>query len=307
MSAPQSASTLLPSLAIVLSAFFWGSMWMPMHALHGTGLSGAWSAWLIYGVPILVTLPMVLGKGAGSLRAGGWPLFWLGLAMGACNYLYAAGVVYGDVARIVLLFYVNPVWSVLLERLILGTRLSRGRLAALILGLGGMWILNYDGQGLPLPRNIAEWAGLLAGFCWAVALVCMRMTPNIGMVEKAFSQYLAAVLVGGLILAAGIFPPQENWTLVQWDNAIFWIAVIAVIWVVPSLVLSFWGAARLSPTRASMLFMVEVVVGVATAAVWTDYPIGWRELIGGAIIVSAGLVEILFGTHQIATKQATAS
>ena len=307
MSAPTTGSALLPSLAIVLSAFFWGSMWMPMHALYGTGLSGAWAAWLIYGVPILVTLPLVLLRGMGSLRIGGWPLFWLGLSTGACNYLYAAGVVYGDVARIVLLFYVNPVWSVLLERAILGTRISRGRLAALILGLGGMWILNYDGQGLPLPRNIAEWAGLLAGFCWAVALVCMRITPNIGMVEKAFSQYLAAVIVGGLILVAGIFPPQESWTLVQWDGAILWIALIAVVWVVPSLLLSFWGAARLSPTRASMLFMVEVVVGVATAAIWAGSAIGWRELIGGAIIISAGLVEILFGTHQITAKQAATS
>jgi drug/metabolite transporter (DMT)-like permease len=191
--------------------------------------------------------------------------------------------------------------------MVLGTQLSRGRVAALVLGIGGMWILNYDGQGLPLPRNIAEWAGLLAGFCWAVALVCMRMTPNIGMIEKAFSQYLAAVLVGGAILAAGIFPPQEEWSAVQWDGAVFWIAVIAVVWVVPSLLLSFWGAARLSPTRASMLFMVEVVVGVATAAIWTDYPIGWRELVGGTIIISAGLVEILFGTHLIPAKRAAAS
>ena len=307
MSAPATGSALLPSLAIILSAFFWGSMWMPMHALYGTGLSGAWSAWLIYGVPILVTLPLVLRNGTASLRGGGWPLFWLGLSTGACNYLYAAGVVYGDVARIVLLFYVNPVWSVLLERAILGTRLSRGRVAALILGLGGMWILNYDGQGLPLPRNVAEWAGLIAGFCWAVALVCMRMTPNIGMVEKAFSQYVVAVLVGGLILAVGIFPPQETWSVVQWDKAAFWIVVIAVVWVVPSLLLSFWGAARLSPTRASMLFMVEVVVGVVTAAIWAGSALGWRELVGGAIIISAGLVEILFGTHETPAKQAATS
>jgi len=127
------------------------------------------------------------------------------------------------------------------------------------------------------------------------------------MVEKAFSQYLAAVIVGGLILVAGIFPPQETWALVRLDGAAFWIAVIAVIWVVPSLLLSFWGAARLSPTRASMLFMVEVVVGVATAAIWAGSAIGWRELVGGAIIISAGLVEILFGTHRTPARQAAAS
>lgn len=303
MRAAISGHALLPSLAIVVSAFFWGSMWMPMHALYGTGLSGSWSAWLIYGVPVVLTLPLVLRKGTTSLMSGGWPLFWLGLSTGICNYLYAVSVVYGDIARIVLLFYVNPVWSVLLERMILGTRFSRGRAAALILGICGMWILNYDGQGFPLPRSAAEWGGLIAGFCWAVGLVCMRMTPDLGMVEKAFSQYVAALLFGALVLILGIFPPQTDWSAVNWTPAIFWIVVVAGIWVLPSLLLSFWGAARLSPTRASMLFMVEVVVGVATAALWTDYPLGWRELVGGLIIISAGLVEILF--HQTPSKQAS--
>src|SRR6185503_6471760 len=172
----------------------WGSMWMPMHPLYGTGLSGAWAAWLIYGVPILVTLPLVLRNGTGSLRIGGWPLVWLGLSTGACNYLYAAGVVYGDVARIVLLFYVNPVWSVLLERIILKTPVTPGPAAALAVGLAGMFILHYDGEGLPLPRTVAEWCGLAAGFCWAVGLVTMRMTPQVGMVEKAFLQSVTAMI-----------------------------------------------------------------------------------------------------------------
>ncbi len=206
-------------------------------------------------------------------------------------------MVYGDVARIVLLFYVNPVWSVLLERLILKTRITPGRGAALAVGLIGMIILNYDGEGLPLPRSFAEWGGLAAGFCWAIALVTMRMTPKVGMVEKAFLQYVTAMIVGGAILALGIFPPQADWAAVNWPVAILWVAVVAGIWVVPGLLLSFWAAARLSPTRASMLFMAEVVVGVVTAAIWTDYPFGWREAIGGLVIVSASVLEILFGAH----------
>jgi drug/metabolite transporter (DMT)-like permease len=299
--------TLLPSLAVIVSAVFWGSMWMPLHALGDAGLSGSWSAWSIYGVPAVILLPFVLRNGIGGLMAGGWPLVWLGVSIGACNYLYAASVVYGDVARIVLLFYVNPVWSVLLERLILGTPLTRGRVGALALGIAGMWILNYDGQGLPLPRSVAEWAGLVAGFCWAAGLVAMRVTPQISMVDKAFAQYVAAFAVGGLVLSTGIFPGQADWSPVQWGPVVLWIAAITVIWVLPSLLLSFYGAARLSPTRASMLFMVEVVVGVVTAAIWTDYPFGWREGIGGLVILSAGVVEVLFGAAHPKAKEAPAS
>jgi drug/metabolite transporter (DMT)-like permease len=299
--------TLLPSLAIVVSAGFWGSMWMPMHALDGVGLSGAWAAWLVYSLPAVVFLPFALRRGVGGLIAGGWPLLWLGIGTGICNYLYAASVVYGDVARIVLLFYVNPVWSVLLERIVLGARINRGRAVALALGLAGMWILNYDGTGLPLPRSAAEWGGLIAGFCWAVGLVAMRLTPHLGMVDKAFVQYVAAFLCGGLILALGIFPAQQAWQAVDWSKSLMWIALIAVVWVLPGLLLSFWAAARLSPTRASMLFMVEVVVGVATAAIWTDYPFGWREGVGGLIILSAGLVEVLFGAQAAEPTKVAAS
>ena len=298
------AGALLPSLSIVVAAGFWGSMWMPLHAAYGTGLSGAWVAWMIYGLPALLVLPLVLRDGGRGLVAGGWPLLWLGVSTGICNYLYAVSVVYGDVARIVLLFYVNPVWSVLLERLVLRARITPGRAAALALGLTGMFILNYDGQGLPLPRNLAEWCGLAAGFCWAVGLVTMRMTPKVGMTEKAFLQYATAMLFGGLVLALGLFPGQPDWALVDWPAAIFWIVIAAGIWVVPGLLLSFWAAARMSPTRASMLFMAEVVVGVITAAIWTDYPFGWREAIGGLVIVSASVVEILFGAHAPAAGEA---
>jgi drug/metabolite transporter (DMT)-like permease len=111
------------------------------------------------------------------------------------------------------------------------------------------------------------------------------------------------MIVGGLILVLGIFPRQADWSAVDWPAAILWVVIVAGIWVVPGLLLSFWGAARLSPTRASMLFMAEVVVGVVTAAIWTDYPFGWREAVGGAIIVSASVLEIVVGGHAPAASE----
>jgi drug/metabolite transporter (DMT)-like permease len=184
---------------------------------------------MVYGVPAVLVLPFVLRDRGRGLVAGGWPLLWLGISAGICNYLYAASVVYGDVARIVLLFYVNPVWSVLLERLILKAPITPGRAAALAVGLIGMFILNYDGEGLPLPRTAAEWCGLAAGFCWAVALVTMRMTPQVGMVEKAFLQYVTAMIFGGAILALGVFQAKPigprsigRWPYLDRDHRRIW-------------------------------------------------------------------------------------
>jgi len=46
-----------------------------------------------------------------------------------------------------------------------------------------------------------------------------------------------------------------------------------------------------------------VVVGVVTAAIWTDYPFGWREAVGGIIIVSASVLEIVFGAHTPSVRE----
>ena len=220
------------------------------------------SAWMIYGVPAVLVLPFILRDGGRGLMAGGWPLLWLGISTGICNYLYAASVVYGDVARIVLLFYVNPVWSVLLERIVLKTRDHAGPRR----GIGGRPHRHVHPE-LRRRRTAAaaQLRGvgrsrrrlLLGGRRWSR----MRMTPQVGMMEKAFLQYVTAMIFGGAILALGIFPAQTDWSAVNWPVAILWIAIVAGIWVVPGLLLSFWAAARLSPTRASMLFMAEVVVG----------------------------------------------
>jgi drug/metabolite transporter (DMT)-like permease len=39
--------------------------------------------------------------------------------------------------------------------------------------------------------------------------------------------------------------------------------------------------------------MGEALVGAATAAIFTDEPFGWREMVGGALIIGAGLIDTL--------------
>jgi drug/metabolite transporter (DMT)-like permease len=52
-----------------------------------------------------------------------------------------------------------------------------------------------------------------------------------------------------------------------------------------------WGAARLDPGRVSILLLLEVGVASLSAGLLTDEPFGWREAIGGLLIVGAGALE----------------
>ncbi len=64
----------------------------------------------------------------------------------------------GDVVRVVLLFYLMPLWSVLLARLLLDERLTRLALLRLVLAVAGAGAVLWPAEGaawndLPLPAQ----------------------------------------------------------------------------------------------------------------------------------------------------------
>jgi drug/metabolite transporter (DMT)-like permease len=76
------------------------------------------------------------------------------------------------------------------------------------------------------------------------------------------------------------------------ENAWYWVLIIALS-MLPITYLTIWPATVLSPGRVGMLLMVEVIVGVVSAAILTDEQFGVREFAGTMLIISAGVVEVL--------------
>jgi drug/metabolite transporter (DMT)-like permease len=85
-----------------------------------------------------------------------------------------------------------------------------------------------------------------------------------------------------------------------------WILAAAAFWVVPAMGLSLWGASRMSPARASMILMLEVLVGVGSAAWLAGEELGMNKIIGGVLILSASLVEA-WGSAKAQGKAAEAA
>ena len=54
-----------------------------------------------------------------------------------------------------------------------------------------------------------------------------------------------------------------------------------------------WGVRLVSPGRAGLLLMMEVVTGLATAAAFAGEPFGVAQTVGSLLIVAAALVEVL--------------
>lgn len=280
---------LIPSLAVAASAVFWGTTWIPLREVDGPGVPAEWSGLLIYLVPALLVLPTILIRHR-HVVAGGIPLLVSAVAVGACNGLFAVSMVFGEIGMVILLFYLNPIWTTVLERMVIGTPIAGYRWAGIGLGLLGLVALQGLAGRWPFPANAAEWMGFAAGVCWAVGLVATNVAHNASMIEKTFLQFIFAALAAGLLVfLMGWADPVP--TVAGLAESMPWILAAAALWVVPAMGLSLWGASRMSPARASMILMLEVLVGVGSAAWLAGEELGMNKIIGGALILSASLVE----------------
>lgn len=277
--------------AILASAVLWGTLWIPLRQIHDAGLSRGWATAASFLLPLLVLAPLALRRWR-RIAASRWELgtvgFWLALAIA----LYAEGVVRGQVARVVLLFYLTPVWSTLLARWQLGEPITGRRVATILLGLGGMLVLFGGEAGIPMPRTAAEWMGLVAGVAWAVSMVHVNRTASHPPLDRVLAQF---VFLGPLFLLVTLIPGGAGTAGFQAGAlaaAAPRVLVLALVWMLPVVWLTIFGASRLEPGRVAILLMLEIVVTLATAALLTDEPFGRRELGGAALILAASGVEL---------------
>ncbi|MBI2963647.1 MAG: DMT family transporter [Deltaproteobacteria bacterium] len=287
------AATLAPSVAILASTLFWGTLWIPLRHLNEAGLGGPWATAAGFAIPLLVLFPFGVIR-RHPIIAGGWPLVQAGLLMAACIALYAEALLRGYVARVILLFYLAPVWSTLLARVFLGDRITAARIVTIALGLAGMFVVFGAGSGAPVPRVAGDWMGLVSGLLCGLSMVALQRVPqHASEFDKVFVQFL---FLGLLFLLFSLVPGGRPWTLpaaqVSWRGAT-WLLAFGLLWMPLVLWLTMFGASRLDPGRVTVLLMLEVVIGLASASLLTQEPFGRREFVGAVFIVAACGAELL--------------
>ena len=91
--------------------------WWPFRQLHAQGVHPLWATALCY---LLVSSVLALWRPSALRDVLRTPALWvLMFASGCTNAAFNWGVTTGDVVRVVLLFYLMPLWTLLLARLLL--------------------------------------------------------------------------------------------------------------------------------------------------------------------------------------------
>jgi drug/metabolite transporter (DMT)-like permease len=277
----------LPALALIFNAFVWGVSWFPFRQLEGHGLHPVWATCLIYAA---VTLAMAL------LRRRVWGLFarqpallGLGLAAGLTNVGFNWAVTQGDVVRVVLLFYLMPLWSVLLAWAFLGERPSLAALARVALALIGVAVVLKSPQAdWPVPASLPDWLGVAAGFGFAVTNILLRRLRSAPGEARALAMFGGCAVMAGATALAGtalgaMAPPplaDPGW----WG----WALLLGTGFVFANVCLQY-GAARLAASATSVIMLSEVLFASVSSVALGAATMEARIWLGGALIVTAAV------------------
>jgi drug/metabolite transporter (DMT)-like permease len=285
----------LAVLTLLFNAFVWGVSWIPFRHLDGLGLHGLWSTTIVYAaISVLIAIagPAALGEFARR------PALWfLVLASGLTNACFNWAVTIGDVIRVVLLFYLMPVWAVLLARWLLAEPLRPSVLARVALGVAGAAVvLLPDDMAWPLPRSLADWLAIGGGASFAATNVLLRRHAAVPAGARALAMFSGGWIVAGglgLVLATlGTIPappPAADWlhalTAPGWGMAAT-LALLASMLLAGNLALQY-GAARLAASVTAVVMLTEILFASLSAVVWGGEVLTMRTLLGGAMIVAS--------------------
>ena len=288
-------------LACLYAGAVWGLFWIPLRALEEAGINGLWITVVYFLIPTICLIPVVILRWQ-HVKEGGISLQLTTMLSGGALLLYSTSIVYTDVVRAILLFYLTPIWATILARIFLGDLITPSRVIAMVLAILGMLTIFGLGARFPIPQNIGDWLGIGSGFLWAVAMVRIRMSESPSAIEltAGFFQWSLIFSSGAAFLLA----PSQMPDIEQILPALPLLLIFTALLVLPGTYASLWGPKYLSPGIVGLLFMTEIIVGAISVALLAGEPFGIREQIGVLLIAGASMLEPLLALRRTSTNSA---
>lgn len=287
-----SKQNVLPVAGVLSGALVWGLIWYPYRVLMDEGVSGPLATLIAYLLAMLCGAFMLPRVGRelfphNKFRAGWWAA-GLVLSAGWSNFGYVLAVLNGEVMRVLLLFYLAPLWTILFSYWLLGEQLNRYGYLVIALSLGGAVVMLWEPQlGLPLPQNLAEWVGLSAGMSFALSNVLSRRAVHLSVAAKSNS-----VLFGTALLTIPLLWWQggtADQLLMIEAHSWLLLAVLGIVLCATSFAVQH-GLSQLAANRVIILFLFELVFAAIASYFLAGEAMGLRDWLGATLIVSASLL-----------------
>ncbi|MDH3533767.1 MAG: DMT family transporter [Gammaproteobacteria bacterium] len=277
--------TFRDSVELIILAFVWGGSFLFMR-IAGPEFGPVALVELRVAIAVMVLLPILMTRSdLGELRANWKTLTLLGALNSAAPFLlltYSTLYISGGLASI--LNATAPMFAAIIAWLWLADTLNGSRIAGLVIGFGGVYLLVWDKMSFVLGNTtLAILAAILAsalyGFGGNYAKKYARRIKPLAIATG--SQLAAAIL---LLPGAIVAWPKETVSPAAWLSII----LMGVFSSGLAYILYFRLIASAGPTNAIMVTYLVPAFAMALGAIFIDEVVTVTMLVGCAII--------LFGT-----------
>ncbi|PKO25247.1 MAG: EamA family transporter [Betaproteobacteria bacterium HGW-Betaproteobacteria-8] len=271
---------------LLFGAASWGVIWYPYRIMQEAGVSGIASSFYTYSIAALIGALIFARhwRGLFSLPQSAW---WLALAAGWTNLSYVIAIIDGEVMRVMLLFYLSPLWTLILAHFWLKEHTGLKGFLVVVTSLVGACIMFWQPDAWPLPENEAEWLALSSGLGFALTNVITRRSTHLSLRVKSMAVWFGVVAVAGVVLLFQThpMPNAEVLTLSNW----LLMGLISLLLIAATMLVQY-GLTQIPVTRAAVIFLFELVVAGIASYFWANEAMSLREWLGGSLIVVAAVV-----------------
>ena len=250
------------------------------------GIEGIALIFLAYGLLTVTLIPLLL-KQFSIWKEHRKMMLLIALFGGGANLAFTYALINGEVIRVMVLFYLLPVWGVAGGRIFLKEDIDRWRYLGVFLAISGAFFILGGFEVLDTPPSWIDLIALVSGLFFAMNNLLFRAAQSIPVASKIGSMFFGCFALAGIFLLAGI----EQFPMTITGNAWLMLVSYAFFWLLIANIGSQWSVTHMEAGRSSIIIILELITAVISATFIAGEIMSPLEYMGGALIVTAAFIE----------------
>ncbi len=209
--------------------------------------------------------------------------FWLyALVGGITNIAYALAVIEGHLIRVMLLFFLSPVWTIPLAYFILKEAIKLRHTLAAFLCIIGACIILWHPNILDTGLGLGDIYGIIGGIGFALTNVLARLLSSFSVKEKSYAIWIGVVLMA--LITILFVPFSFNLDSINFSSFSL-ILMVGFILLLATLIIQH-GLRLVDAVRAGPIFLFEIIIVAVSGYVLVNEVIFMKDFFGGLLIMS---------------------
>ena len=271
----------LPIFSLLFGAFVWGIIWYPYRLMAQAGVSGIYSSLFVFILTLAIAIPYFLVT---RKKIPIWSKdFWLlSIVAGYTNISYVLAVIDGEVVRVMLLFYLSPIWTIFLSHFMLNEDTQKRYYIAAFISLLGALIMFWQPNHFIDLGLKSDWLAISSGIGFAMTNVMTRKNQHMTINQKALAIWIGVILVAIICI---MFDKDTLPSLEFFRPRDAMIAIAIALCLFFSTLFVQFGVTQIKAVEASSFFLFEIVVAAISSYFLVGESIEIKEWLGGIMIM----------------------